>query len=123
MNAHLLPVLQEKRFDSIDLIYSRHVLEQHSIEARILLKHDGFKEAIRSNQFGDLPETFPASPRNILAVFQECYRILKPGGAIITQIAKKKYGVLTETHLQTFQPEALRIVDIERFSQLITFVK
>ncbi len=123
MNAPILPALRTMETESMDLIYSRHVLEQHSIEARILLQHPGFKSAIRNNQFDDLPESFPASRRNIQAVFKECQRILKPSGASIVQVAKKKYGVLSEATLQAYEPRELQVANIGRYSELIMLVK
>jgi predicted SAM-dependent methyltransferase len=122
-DEYLLPALRGMSSASIDVIYSRHVLEQHSIEAGVLLKDPEFKRAIKDNRFDDLPETFPASPRNIQAVLKECMRILRPGGAMITQIAKKKYGVLTTEKLQTFQPDKLSHRELGRLSEIWTLVK
>jgi len=119
----ILPALQQRAAASVDLIYSRHVLEQHSIEAAILLQDPEFKRTIKDNRFGDLPEAFPAAPRNILAIFGECYRILKPGGVIISQIAKQKYRVLLPEGLQAFKPAKLSFRQLGRFSELSVFIK
>ncbi len=123
LQSLILPALQVKDANSHDLIISKHVLEQHSIEAAILLKDPNFKQAIRDNRFSDLPKSFPASVKNIQAIFAECYRILKPGGVIITQVAKKKYRVLIPEGLQAFNPKQLTFKDIGRFSEISIFVK
>ena len=123
LDSFILPALRDKKPNSVDLIISRHVLEQHSIEAAILLKNPRFRHAIRNNQFGNLPESFPASVKNIQVIFGECYRILKPGGVIITQVAKKKYRVLIQAGLEAFKPAELTFKDIGKFSEISTFVK
>jgi hypothetical protein len=119
----ILPYLEALPDASLDLIYSRHVLEMHSIDARILLKDPAYSAAVRTNSFSDLPEAFPASQKNILAIFAQSYRCLRPGGALITQVAKKKYAVLNEAGLSQFGPQRMRFRRLGRFSEISTFVK
>ena len=123
IDAFILPALKEIKSLSVDLIYSRHVMEQHSIQAAILLKHPQYRAAIRDNSFDDLSETFPASPKNIQSIFKECHRILKPGGTIISQIAKKKYRVLSPEMFESFDPERFTYRDLGRFSETSIFTK
>lgn len=119
----ILPYLRELEASSLDLIYSRHVLELHSMDARLLIRHPEYKKAIRENAFQDLPESFPAGQKNILAIFAACYRALRPGGILITQVAKRKFAVLTEAGLQSFEPSKLRFRSLGRLSEISTFVK
>jgi len=122
-SAYIYPFLTSEPSESYDLIISRHVLEQYSLDAGLLLKDPAFKEAIRSNSFKDLPESFPASQKNLLAIFMACYRVLKPGGVLITQVAKKKVAILTEAGLQEFRPSKFRFRSLGRLSEISTFVK
>ena len=122
-DQYILPYLQALPTASLDLIYSRHVLEQHSIDARILLRDPVYKAAIASNSFADLPESFPASIRNIGSIFSECYRILKPGGVLITQVARRKFAVLSEAGLRAFAPRNLKFRRLGSRSEISTFVK
>jgi len=115
------------RFDdkSVDIIYSRHVLEKNSIHPFLLIKHPAYWKAIRENSINNPGSEFPASIANMQAVFKHAYRILKPGGIIISQIAKRKNSALTDDFISHLKPRPKKIEkkDLGRLSRIITVIK
>ncbi|HHJ53616.1 MAG TPA: hypothetical protein ENJ89_10510, partial [Caldithrix abyssi] len=108
-NAELLTFLKKLPARSFDLIYSRHVMEAHSINPLVLLGSKAYWRAVRQGTISHPDETFPASVPNLQAIFKQALRVLTPGGVIISQIAKKKYSALTPEFLST-----LKIQDAHR---------
>ena len=124
-DAYLIPFLKTQKAKSADCIYSRHVFEQNSFHPLLLLKHPAYRKAIKENTFKHPGAEFPASRENMQAVFKQAWRVLKPGGVIISQIAKRKSSVLTEEFLARLKPAAKRIErkELGRFSEIVTIVK
>ena len=61
--------------------------------------------------------------KNIQAIFQEAFRLLKPGGAVISQIAKKKHSWLDRAFLEKLGVECIRERLLGKLSCIITVVK
>ncbi len=124
-DTYLLPFLKSQKAKSIDIIYSRHVLEKNSIHPFLLIKHPAYWKAIRDNSINNPGSDFPASIANMQAVFNQAYRILKPGGIIISQIAKRKNSALTDAFLSRLKPRPKRVKtkELGRRSKIITVVK
>ncbi len=122
-NTLLLGYLSKLESQSIDLIYSRHVMEQHSIHAGILLTSRTYWRYIRENSFTDQGPDYPSSTANIQAIFKQCYRILKPGGIIISQIGRRRFSALDRPFLDQLHPQKIVERPIGRMSCIITVIK
>ena len=122
-NAFLLDHLPGIESQSYDIIYSRHVAEQHSIHVAILLTSRIYWRYIRENRFKTPGEDFPSSLPNIHAIFRHCYRILKPGGVIISQIGRRRYSALDRPFLDTFKPRTIAERPLGKMSCMVTFIK
>lgn len=108
-----------------DLIYSRHVMEQHSINPWILLTSAAYRAQFKKKAFADFDESYPSSVPNIQATFKAAWDALRPGGLIISQIGKRKYGCLDDPFLATLDPRPSAVTrrDIGALSAMVTVVK
>ncbi len=122
-NTFLLPHLNDLPARSIDIIYSRHVMEQHSIHAGILITSPVYRRYIRDNRFQKPGIDLPASVPNLQAVFRNAYKALKKNGVIISQIAKSKYGVLDDSFLKKLKAKQVNRRSIGRLSEIVTVIK
>jgi len=122
-NTLLLDHLPNIASQPYDIIYSRHVAEQHSIHAGILLTSHIYWRYIRENRFKTPGEEFPSSLPNIHAIFKHCYRILKPGGIIISQIGRRRYSALGRPFLDTLKPRKIAERPLGKMSCIVTVVK
>ena len=122
-NAFLLPHLKNLPVQSVDIIYSRHVMEQHSIHAGILITSPVYRRYIRDNRFQKPGVDLPSSVPNLQAVFRAAYKALKKNGMIISQIAKAKYGVLDDSFLKKLKAKQVNRRPIGRLSEIVTVIK
>lgn len=122
-NAYLLDSLPNMEPQSYDIIYSRHVMEQHSIHAGMLLTSRIYWRYIRENRFKYPGEDFPSSLPNIQAIFRHCYRILKPGGIIISQIGRRRYSALDRPFLDSLNPRTISERHLGKISSIVTVIK
>ena len=123
VDSYLLPFIKKQKAKSFDVIYARHVFEKNSIHPLLLITHPAYRRAIMENRFDTPGVDFPSSFENMQAVFKQAYRILKPGGIIISQIAKRKNSVLTDAFLSKLKPAEIRKRELGRFSEIVTVVK
>jgi hypothetical protein len=103
--AYIYDYLVSKKKNSCDLIYSRHVMEEHSFEAPLLLKTDIYKRLIKEGASDDLWLHYPGSRLYIIRCYKEVSRVLKTGGIIISHIGNRfkagfHEGIEKETGLQ-----------------------
>jgi SAM-dependent methyltransferase len=122
-NIYMLDFLRQGPGASFDLIYSRHVMEHYSIDPWILLCSGKYWRQFKDNRFRNPGVDFPSSRINIQAIFQEAFRLLKPGGAVISQIAKKKHSWLDRAFLEKLGVECIRERLLGKLSCIITVVK
>jgi len=122
-NVSLLTFFREHRGHTWDLIYSRHVMERHSIDPWILLGSRAYWRQFRKKSFSDMGADYPSSQANIQAVFQYAWQSLGPGGIMVSQIAKRKYSGMNKTFLQTFGPKSLSERHLGPLSSIVTVVK
>ncbi|MFH1999709.1 MAG: hypothetical protein ABIK28_08515, partial [Planctomycetota bacterium] len=108
---------------SYDIIYSRHVMEQHSIDPLILLSSKQYWDQFKNNGFKNLGEEYPSSQPNVQAIFRHAFRIVKPGGILVSQIAKKKNSGLTRDFLKRLHAKKITERDLRRLSSIIAIVK
>jgi len=123
INTLLLLYLKKEIARSFDLIYSRHLMEQNSIHPGILITSPVYWKYIRENRFQNPGTDFPSSKLNIQAIFIEAYRILKPGGIIISQIAKKNYSCIDDDFIKKLKPKKGNARNIGKLSQVVTLIK
>ncbi len=98
-------------------------MEQHSIHAGILLTSRVYWRYFKENRFKNQGEDYTSSIPNIRAIFKEAYRILKPGGAIISQIEKRKHSALDRSFLENLGPRQITERLLDRLSSIVTVVK
>ncbi len=122
-NTLLLDHLPRVESQSYDIIYSRHVMEQHSIHAGILLTSRTYWRYIRENRFKIPGEDFPSSLPNIQAIFRHCYRTLKPGGIIISQIGRRQYSALDRPFLESLNPQTISERPLGKMSLIVAVTK
>ncbi len=122
-NAELYQFLKKIPSKSFDLIYSRHVMEAHSIHPFILLGSREYWRAIKQGTIQHPDENFPASIPNLQAAFKQAFRTLNPGGVIISQIAKKKHSALDDGFLAKTAAKNIRRKMLGRLSEIVTVVK
>jgi ubiquinone/menaquinone biosynthesis C-methylase UbiE len=106
-----------------DIIYSRYFFEKFSINPRILIGSKIYWKYVWQNRFNDQQEDFPASIKNLEAVFKEAVRILKPGGVIISQIAKKYYSILSPEFLKSFKFKKIHRRSLSKISEIVTVIR
>lgn len=123
INAYILPWLKSQKPNSVDIIYSRHVMEQHSIHAGILLTSPVYRKYIKENRFGNLGADFPASPANIQAIFKAAFKLLKKDGVIVSQIAKSHFGALDDEFLKKSKCRNVQRRAIGKMSEIVTVRK
>ncbi len=122
-NSYLLPALNSKKSKSVDLIYSRYVLEECSINPFILLGNRYYWKAIKENRFKNPDKNFPASTPNIEAIFKETWRLLKPGGIIISEIAKEHNNPLDDAFFEKLKPAQYEKRRLGKISSIYVAVK
>jgi hypothetical protein len=123
VNARLLDFLaQQQGAASYDLIYSRLVMEQHSIDPWILFASKAYRQQFKKRRFVDFDESYPASIPNLQAVFRRAWILLKPGGVIISHIGKRKYSALDRSFLDELKPRQIYEQDLGRFSRMVTLL-
>ena len=123
VDQYILDFFNGAGSQSYDLIYSRHVMEQHSIHPWLLLTHKEYRQAIKNNSFNNLSSRYPSSPENIQAIFRECYRCLKPGGIMVALIGKHKYHCFPDDFLKKFSFHGIRASPLGKISCIMTFAK
>jgi len=117
-NTFLLPALRSFKSQSYQLIYSRHVLEEHSINPLVLLSSSVYWRAIKENRIKNPDKYFPSSRANILAVLKEAFRVLKPGGLLLAQVAKDKNCPINEAVMKPLSIRKYRKRKLDRLSAL-----
>jgi SAM-dependent methyltransferase len=122
-NTYLLEALPHVSDASFDAVYSRHVMERHSIDPWILLASRRYWSRFKGHGFRNLDRRYPSSRANIQAVFREAFRILKPGGIMVSQIGRRRFSCLDPEFLESFDPEMKDEVLIGPMSSLITVKK
>lgn len=122
---YLYPYVKAQKSNSFDLLYSRHLFEANSIHPFLLITHPAYWKTIRENRFDNPGVDFPSSISNMQAIFVEAYRILKPGGLIFSQIAKRKNSALTDTFLDSLKPKPRKIERTQRgkYSETVSILK
>ena len=121
--SFMLDYLRQAAPASFDIIYSRHVMEQHSIDPWVLIFSRKYWRQFRGNRFQALGEDYPSSKANIQAVFREAWRALKPGGLIVSLIGKRKYSGLAPEFLQSLTPARVSVRALGRLSCVVAAVK
>ena len=124
VNARLLDFLaQPQSAATYDLIYSRLVMEQHSIDPWILLSSQAYRQQFKKRRFTDFDESYPASIPNLQAVFRQAWTRLRSGGMIVSQIGKRKYSALDRSFLDELKPRQIHAQDLGRLSRMVTLIK
>jgi hypothetical protein len=124
-SCRFLQFFQRDTASRFDLIYSRHVMEQHAINPWVLLTSAVYWAQFKKKAFADFDESYPSSVPNVQATFKAAWDTLRPGGLIISQIGKRKYGCLDEAFLGTLDPKpsAVHRRDIGSISAMVTATK
>jgi hypothetical protein len=86
---YIFEYLASKRNNSCDLIYSRHVMEEHSFDAPLLLQTRSYQRLIAEGPSDDLWEHYPGSRLYIIRCYKEMTRVLKTGGIIISHVGNR----------------------------------
>jgi hypothetical protein len=124
VNARLLEFFKaQRRGTGYDLIYSRLVMEQHSIDPWILLSSEAYRQQFKKRRFTDFDASYPGSIPNLQAVFLKAWTLLYPGGVIISVIGKRKYSALDSSFLERLKPRYINVQDLGRLSCIVTLGK
>lgn len=124
VNVRLLDFLGSQQQDAgYDLIYSRQVMEQHSIDPWILFGSQAYWQQFKQQKFTDFDASYPGSIPNLQAIFRRAWARLRPGGVIISHIGKRKYSALDRAFLDELKPSDNRAQDLGRFSLMVVVVK
>jgi len=124
MNARLLDFFgTQQSVTGYDLIYSRLVMEQHSIDPWILLGSEAYRQQFKKRSFTDFDASYPGAIPNLQAVFCAAWALLKPGGMIISVIGKRKYSALDRSFLDGLKPRHIDVQDLGRLSRIVTLSK
>lgn len=121
--VYMLEALRGMPAEKYDLICSRRVMEQHSIDPWILLTSRRYWGRFLGQGFKNPGEDYPASRSNIEAIFTEAYRVLKPGGLIVSEIGRRRFSCLGVAFLEEFNPQKKEERSLGRISSLVTVVK
>ncbi len=122
-NTRLLDFFQKAKPNRYDLIYSRLVFEQHSIDPWILLGCADYWNQFKKQNFQDFGENYPASVPNLQSIFSKAYKTLKPGGTIVSLIGKRQYSALDRGFLDKLKTDSVHIRDIGSLSRIVTVTK
>lgn len=122
-NTRLLDFFTKAKPNRYDLIYSRLVFEQHSIDPWVLLRSKDYWNQFKKPNFQDFDENYPASIPNLQSIFRKAYKTLKPGGTIISYIGKRQYSALEQGFLDKLKPKAIHKRNIGTLSSIITVNK
>lgn len=122
-NARLLDYFGSASQPRYDLIYSRFVFEQHSIDPWILLMSRAYWRQFKKKDFRDFDESYPASIPNLRGVFDLIWRALRDRGLFVAIVGKRKFSALNRDFLESYHPRTLKIQDHGRLSQVVTLVK
>lgn len=106
-----------------DLIYSRQVMEQHSIDPWILISSQAYRQQFKKQTFTDFDASYPGSVPNLQAIFRQAWARLRPGGVIISHIGKRKYSALDRDFLDGLKPHHIQAQDLGRLSRMIVLAK
>ena len=87
--ACLHDFLSSRKTSTIDLVYSREVMEEHTFEAPLLLESDAYKRLLTEGPSEEVWEEYPGSRQNILRCYAEISRILRPDGLVISQVKNR----------------------------------
>jgi len=121
--AMFLDFFKANRSVKFDVVYSRYVMERHSINPWILLLSKTYWKQFTKKRFTDFDENYPSSQPNVHAVFSCAWKALKPAGVVISHIGKKKNSCLDETFLKSLGPHEVRTRDVGMISSVVTVVK
>ncbi len=119
----MLDALRKMPKNHYDLVYSRRVMEQHSIDPWILLTSNRYWRRFGGEGFKNLGEDYPASRPNIEAIFTEVHRVMKPGGLIVSEIGRRRFSCLDPAFLEQFGLHKMEERSLGRISSLVTAVK
>ncbi|GEM_PF-4623079 len=122
-DSYILNFLKSQGSKKYDLIYSRYVMEEHSIDPIILLRSKIYWRYLKENRLANPDRYFPSSIPNMQAIFAEAYKHLSPGGILISEIAKMKNSALDDAFLEAFHWRSLKKRKIGRLSQVVSGVK
>ncbi|MBN2534967.1 MAG: hypothetical protein JXB88_18945 [Spirochaetales bacterium] len=86
---YIYDYLASKKQNSSDLIYSRRLMEEHSLEAPLLLKTDIYKRLLSEGPSDDLWLQYPGSRLYLIRCYKEARRVLKTGGIIISHVGNR----------------------------------
>ena len=123
INARLLDFFKKAKVNTYDLIVSRLVFEQHSIDPWILLGCKDYWNQFKQQNFQDFGENYPASIPNLQAVFRKAYKTLKPGGSVVSFIGKRHYSALDRSFLDQLKPATIHEREIGPLSSIVTVIK
>ncbi|MFC1764610.1 hypothetical protein ACFL6U_21395 [Planctomycetota bacterium] len=120
VNQCFLEFFGSHRRAQYDLIYSRLVFEQHSIDPWRLLTGGAYWRQFKKMDFREFDETYPASIPNLRAVFKAAWKTLRPGGIIVSFVGKRKYTALDPAFLEGLRPSHYNIEEVGPLSAVIT---
>ena len=89
MEKYLYDYLFSKPENSIDLIYSRRVMENYSFDPALLVKSPAYEKLRTNGPSNEVWVDYPGARLNIIRCYIEAFKALKPGGIIISHIGNR----------------------------------
>ena len=123
VEKYVYDYLRLQKDNSIDLIYSRRVMEKHSFDSVLLRKSEAYRRLLREGPEPEVWIDYPGAKLNIIRCYMEAQRVLKPGGVIISHVGNRYMGKFHDRHIEMLGFKKVITYPIRILGQMWVFRK